>query len=67
MYDFISRSDLLRTLNKKTIPFNADINYVIETAPAADVMPKTKEAAIDYLREIGWLEAHDLSIMGHVE
>lgn len=24
-----------------------------------DMMPKTKEAAIDYLNEIGWLQEHD--------
>lgn len=24
-----------------------------------DVMPRTKEAAIDYLNEIGWLQEHD--------
>ena len=27
-----------------------------------ETMPRTKEAAIDYLREIGWMQEHDRSI-----
>lgn len=37
--DFISRSELLKTLRKEKIPYDADINYFITTAPAADVAP----------------------------
>lgn len=37
--DYISRSELLKTLRKEEIPFNADINYFIMNAPAADVAP----------------------------
>lgn len=38
--------------------FEVFIN-ALNKAPTADVMPRTKQAAIDYLEEIGWMEEHD--------
>jgi hypothetical protein len=46
--DFISRSKLLETLNREKIPFNADVNYFIMNAPAADVRPVVRGKWITY-------------------
>lgn len=35
--EYIEREALLRALNENNIPYNADVNYFITNAPAADV------------------------------
>ena len=36
-----------------------DVERLINSIPTADVIPRTKEAAIDFLHEIGWMQEHD--------
>lgn len=36
--EYIERGELIRTLNDEKIPYNADVNYFITNAPAADVV-----------------------------
>ena len=54
---------LNRTPKEEAMGFDAiEILSEIHFAPTADVMPRTKQAAIDYLEEIGWMEEHDREI-----
>ena len=39
-----------------------ELKEMLKYFPEADVMPRTKQAAIDYLEEIGWMEEHDKEI-----
>lgn len=39
-----------------------ELKEMLKHFPTADVMPRTKQAAIDYLEEIGWMEEHDREI-----
>ena len=38
MAEYIERQNLINTLNKENIPYDADINHFIMKAPAADVV-----------------------------
>lgn len=42
MAEYIERGALLKALNEAKIPYNADVNYFITNAPAADVQEVTR-------------------------
>ena len=53
-------SDLaIKSIDERLLYRAKDVERLINGIPTADVIPRTKEAAIDYLHEIGWMQEHD--------
>lgn len=59
--NYILDGQTVMDINGLKVPYeNALTNtYIPVIDEHEDTMPKTKEAAIDYLNEIGWLPEHD--------
>ena len=64
MDDFISRQAAIQITNETGA---LETKKRLKELPTADVMPRTVDAAVALLKEVGWLDAHDIAFIVSVE